>query len=206
MFRKCDAMCSEHYEPPYCTLPIFHAPRDPEVPVGGHGYISADGHLFDCKSPAEMQPAFHVIFIIDRSFSMASTDRQPLSDAQLGAVYSALYCFWMLDMLPCCDSRRLNARFGPGTLYSALYTFWSGRPATATMDQQTTSTRRDAYSVNALVNDSTSSPEQLLGALLTERAEGSEAVMIENWSPERLVPKICAYCSVFLTPNSEPQS
>jgi hypothetical protein len=72
------------------------------------------------------------------------------------------------------------------------------------MDQQT-GTRRDAYSVvlfnhstkNALVNDSMSSPEQLLGALLTERAEGStnfasalsagEAVMVENWSPERLV-------------------
>ena len=57
----------EHYvagpntwQPPYCTLPIFHPPRDPEVPVGGHGYISADGHLFDCKSPAEMQRAFHV--------------------------------------------------------------------------------------------------------------------------------------------------
>jgi hypothetical protein len=160
---------------------------------------------------------------------MASADRQPLSDApvtalirahapnRLGAVYSALYCFWIARHASVAAiQERLNARFGPGTLYSALYTFWSGRPATATMDQQTTSTRRDAYSVvlfnhstkNALVNDSMSSPEQLLGALLTERAEGStnfasalsagEAVMIENWSPERLVAQnLVLNCSVF---------
>lgn len=176
---------------------------------------------------------------------MASTDRQPLSDApvtalirahapnRLGAVYSALYCFWIARHASVAAiQERLSARFGPstlygpGTLYSALHTFWSGRPATATMDQQTTSTRRDAYSVvlfnhstkNALVNDSTSSPEQLLGALLTERAEGStnfasalsagEAVMIENWSPERLVAQNLVFdCSVFFdTLNSEPQS
>jgi hypothetical protein len=148
---------------------------------------------------------------------MACTDRQPLSDApvtalirahapnRLGAVYSALYCFWIARHASVSTiQERLSARFGPGTLYSALHTFWSGRPTTATMDQQT-GTRRDAYSVvlfnhstkNALVNDSMSSPEQLLGALLTERAEGStnfasalsagEAVMVENWSPERLV-------------------
>ena len=73
------------------------------------------------------------------------------------------------------------------------------------VDQQTIGIRRDAYSVilfnhstdNVLVNDSTSSVDKLLDALLTEQAEGGtdfasaltagEAVMVENWSPERLV-------------------
>ncbi len=149
---------------------------------------------------------------------MACTDRQPLSDApvtariraqapnRLGAVYSALYCFWSARHAAATAIQdTLAARFGLGTLYSALHTFWSGHPANTPVDQQTTSTRRDAYSVilfnhltkNALVNDSTSSPDQLLGVLLTEEAEGStnfaaalragEAVMVENWSPERLV-------------------
>ena len=46
--------------PSYCTLHMFHAPLSPDLPVSGLGYISRDGHLFDCKSPAEMQKAFHV--------------------------------------------------------------------------------------------------------------------------------------------------
>lgn len=149
---------------------------------------------------------------------MASGDRQPLSDApvtarildhapnRLGAVYSALYSFWSARQTELAAIQgRLYARFGPGTLYSALHAYWSGRPATATADQQTTGAQRDTYSVilfnhstmNAIVNDSTSSPDQLLDALLTERAGGTtdfasalkvgEAVMVENWSPERLV-------------------
>jgi hypothetical protein len=162
---------------------------------------------------------------------MASADRQPLSDApvtariqahapnRLGAVYSALYCFWSArHAAVTAIQESLSARFGFGALYPALHNIWSGR---ATVDQQTTGpgTRRDAYSVvlfnhstkNALVNDSTSSPDQLLGTLLAEGAEGStnfasalsagEAVMVENWSPERPVtPESSAYCSVsFLT-------
>lgn len=147
---------------------------------------------------------------------MASTDHQPLSDApvttrirtyapnRLGAVYSALYCFWSArHAATAATQETLGARF-----YSTLHAFLSGRPATTstTVDQQTTSTRRDAYSVvlfnqstkNALVNDLTSSPDQLLGTLLGEQADGrtdfssalraGEAIMVENWNPERLVP------------------
>lgn len=44
----------------YCTLPMFHAPRNPNVAVDGHGYISADGHLFECNSPTIVQQSFHV--------------------------------------------------------------------------------------------------------------------------------------------------
>lgn len=47
-------------KPSYCMLPMFHAPRISEVPVGSGGYISADGHAFNCKSPAEIQQGFHV--------------------------------------------------------------------------------------------------------------------------------------------------
>lgn len=148
---------------------------------------------------------------------MSSTDRQPLADApvtarilahapnRLGAVYSALCSFWFARYAAVTAiQERLSARFGPDALYSALYTLWSGRPATM-VDQQTIGIRRDAYSVilfnhstdNVLVNDSTSSVDKLLDALLTEQAEGGtdfasaltagEAVMVENWSPERLV-------------------
>lgn len=46
-------------QPSYCTLPIFHPPRSLDDPVDGHGYISDDGHLFECN-PVVMQQAFHV--------------------------------------------------------------------------------------------------------------------------------------------------
>lgn len=149
---------------------------------------------------------------------MASTDNQPLSDApvttrirahapnRLGAVYSALHCFWSARHAAAIAMQEtLGARF-----YSTLHAFLSGRPATTIVDQQATDTRRDAYSVvlfnqvakNALVNDLTSSPDQLLDALLGEKADGStdfssalragEAIMVENWSQERLVTKSSA--------------
>ena len=153
---------------------------------------------------------------------MACTDHQPLSDApvtarirahapnRLGAVYSALYCFWSAGHAAATAMQEtLVARF-----YSTLYTFFSGRPATTVVDQPTSGTRRDAYSVvlfnqstkNAIVNDLSSSPDQLLDALLGEQAEGStdfssalragEAIMVENWSPERLVTNSSSFCSV----------
>lgn len=46
--------------PSYCMLSMFHAPLNPDLPVSGQRYISRDGHLFNCKNPAEMQQAFHV--------------------------------------------------------------------------------------------------------------------------------------------------
>ncbi|OBZ77080.1 hypothetical protein A0H81_03826 [Grifola frondosa] len=86
-FAKCDAMCggSEHNatqrgpaQPSFCTLPILH-PRQTldQTPSAGLGYISDDGHVFQCKNPAMMQQAFHVIFVIDKSSSMAYSDRRP---------------------------------------------------------------------------------------------------------------------------------
>ncbi|KAH9047481.1 hypothetical protein EDB83DRAFT_2317547 [Lactarius deliciosus] len=184
-FAKCDAMCSgpEHSatsgQPSYCTLPLFHPPKRLEDPVNGSGYISSDGHLFDCRSPAVMQQAFHVIFVIDKSGSMDSSDRKPLvegpaaeriqarSNNRLGAVYSALYSFWSArHAAVAAGQRALGTQRGLDSVYSALYSFWSARNAGATGVQEPTVTRRDAYSVilfndfttNVVVNDFTSSP------------------------------------------------
>jgi hypothetical protein len=51
------ATASNPAHPSYCTLPIFH----PSAKVaGGLGYLSNDGHVFNCKNPSVMQQAFHV--------------------------------------------------------------------------------------------------------------------------------------------------
>ena len=89
-----------------------------------------------------------------------------------------------------------------GAVYSALYGFWSARHTAATAGA-----RRDAYSVilfnsgskTILSNDLTSSPDELLGAMLGHQADGgtnfSEAlragrvVMKRNWDTDRLVFK-----------------
>lgn len=47
-------------QPSYCTLPMFHPPRDPNAAPAGLGYVSNDGHHFSCKNPVVMQQAFHV--------------------------------------------------------------------------------------------------------------------------------------------------
>ncbi|KAJ7117660.1 hypothetical protein C8R44DRAFT_791229 [Mycena epipterygia] len=192
-FAKCDAMCpdTEHAgtaanppHPSYCTLPLFH-PR--ATRAAGLGYLSNDGHVFNCKNPSVMQQAFHVIFVIDRSGSMGDTDRGPLPNApgtalilrtsnnRLGAVYSALHGFWM--------SRN-----------AALTNVGRGAAAPA---------RRDAYSVVlfdhtisvCIANDFTNTPDDLLNKLLAYRSGGgtdftsaiasAEQLMRQHWSTER---------------------
>ncbi|KAH9022041.1 hypothetical protein EDB84DRAFT_1670488 [Lactarius hengduanensis] len=195
-FAKCDAMCPgpEHSaavdgsrtgQPSYCTLPMFHPARNPNVPVNGLGYASNDGHLFECRNPVVMQQAFHVIFVIDRSGSMSSTDRGPLANA------------------PATNQIMRSANNRLGAVYSALYSFWSARHAAVTAGQQTVGARRDAYSVvlfnecatRVLSNDFTSSPDQLLTILLGHQASGGtnfaealrsgQSVMTQHWSTER---------------------
>jgi len=166
---------------------MFHSPRNPSDPVDGLGYISNDGHLFECNNPVVMQQAFHVIFVIDRSGSMSYDDRRPLANA------------------PATNRIRQLANNRLGAVYSALYSFWSARHAATTPGRQTTGigVRRDAYSVilfneattRVLTNDFMSSPDQLLDAVLSSQAYGgtnfsgalrvSQAVMEENWSTER---------------------
>jgi len=58
-FALCDHMCcgDEHKSSPgytarpsYCTQPIFHAPVQQSAQTSG--YVSSDGHTFDCANPA----------------------------------------------------------------------------------------------------------------------------------------------------------
>ncbi|KAG2130165.1 uncharacterized protein EDB93DRAFT_1181059 [Suillus bovinus] len=184
-FAKCDAMCSgpEHTiaegnaaQPSFCTLPLFHVPMDPNAPLTTLGYISNDGHFFSCRNPVVMQQAFHV------SSSMRSTDRQPLRST------------------PVSDKiiRSSNNRFG--AVLSSLYGFWSARAA-AVAGQQ--AARRDSYSVilfdqstvDAVFNDFSSSPDDLLDAVLryqtsigtnfTAAIQRAQLLMEHYWSTER---------------------
>ena len=119
-----------------------------------------------------------------RSGSMCSSDRRPLANSPATARIV----------------RNSNNRLG--AVYSSLESFWSARHAAVTGGQQTAA-RRDSYSVvlfdhtivNCLVNDFTSSPDQLLEAVLPYRAAGgtnftaaikqAQTVMEQNWSTER---------------------
>jgi len=118
---------------------------------------------------------------------MSDRDRRPLADA------------------PVTDLIRQYADNRLGAVYSALYSFWSARKAAITAGLRAAGARRDAYSVilfdertkNILVNDFTSTPEQLLGFVLDEgpsfgtnftaALEAAGTVMERNWSPERPV-------------------
>ncbi|KAG2136636.1 hypothetical protein DEU56DRAFT_857679 [Suillus clintonianus] len=204
IFAKCDAMCSgpEHTaaegnaaQPSFCTLPLFHVPMDPNIPPASLGYVSNDGHFFSCRNPVVMQKAFHRMLIMDRSRSMLRRDRQPLRNT------------------PASDKiiQSSNNRFG--AVLSSLYSFWSARAA-AVAGQQ--AARRDSYSVilfdqsvvEAVVNDFSSSPDQLLDAVLryqtsagtnfTAAIKRAQSVMERHWSTER-TPVI-----IFLSDGESP--
>ncbi|KAG1809706.1 uncharacterized protein BJ212DRAFT_1448752 [Suillus subaureus] len=179
-FAKCGpehtAAAGNAAQPSYCTLPLFHPPVDPNNTQIGLGYISEDGHLFSCRNPVIIQQAFHV------SSSMSFRDRRPLPNT------------------PASDriTRRSDNRFG--AVLSSLYYFWSARAAAISAQQ---GARRDSYSVilfdmsttNAIVNDFSSSPDQLLDAMLPHSAYGgtsftvaiqqTRSVMEQHWSTER---------------------
>ncbi|KAF8270132.1 hypothetical protein EI94DRAFT_1572312 [Lactarius quietus] len=195
-FAKCDAMCPgpEHTaeggatnpQPSRCTLPMFHPNVDAEKAPPGLGYVSKDGHHFQCKNPIMMQQSFHVIFVIDRSGSMYLTDRQPIPNSA-GA-----------------DSivRKANNRLG--AVFSALYSFWIARQAAVDRNPSLGGDRRDAYSLiffnhealsSSIENDFTSSPDKLLTAALaygisggtdfTRALEKTQELMTTHWSTER---------------------
>ncbi|KAI0062821.1 hypothetical protein BV25DRAFT_1885018 [Artomyces pyxidatus] len=195
-FAKCDAMCpgTEHAAtavnpaaPSFCRLPMFHPPANPNGVPAGLGYISNDGHEFPCKNPVVLQQAFHVIFAIDRSGSMASRDRRPLANA------------------PATNIIRQHSDNRLGAVLSALYSFWSARHAAVTSGPSagTASARRDSYSVVLFdhtisvgpINDFNSSPDELLAAILRYQAQGgtnfalalqhAREIMEQNWSTER---------------------
>ena len=151
---------------------------------------------------------------------------------RLDAVYSVLYSFWSARHVVSARDETMSTRlqragFRPinfilslvddvletivGTvvgLGKIIRNWITGGPKAG---RRKGATPRDAYSVilfnnstkEVLVNDTTSSPDELLKTLLSQPAGGSrdipaalraaEAVMVQNWSPERLVtfPSLC---------------
>jgi Mg-chelatase subunit ChlD len=128
---------------------------------------------------------------------MSSDDRRPLADAP------------MTDQIVRSANNRL------GAVYSALYSFWFARHAAVTVGRRAVGARRDAYSVilfnsttkAVLNNDFTSTPDQLLNAVLRHSADGGtnfsqalsagQAVMERNWSAERLVFESSLFLALF---------
>jgi hypothetical protein len=117
---------------------------------------------------------------------MSFNDRGPLADA------------------PMTNQIQQSANNRLGAVYSALYSFWMARH-TATAGQHRSGARRDAYSIilfnqtttNVLTNDFTSTPDELLDAMLRSQAHGNtnflaalragQTVMEQHWSTERFV-------------------
>jgi hypothetical protein len=122
--------------------------------------------------------------IMSRSGSMGCDDRHPLPNTPASAKIT----------------QRSDNRFG--AVLSSLYSFWSARAAAVAGPQ---AARRDSYSIilfdhtiaDVVVNDFTSSPDQLLDAALRYSANGGtnftaavqrgQSVMEQQWSTERCV-------------------
>lgn len=191
-FAKCDHTCTgeEHgatttsaAKPSYCTLSIFHAPHTGQSGQSG-GYISGDGHAFNCVNPAVSHTAYHVIFLIDRSGSMSHHDRRPLANTP---VYR--------DIRRVADNRL-------GSVYSSLFGFWTARDA-AVRASGANAQRRDSYSIalfhhqpeTCLENDFTRTPRQLLDVILRWDAGGGtnfngalnagQALMEKHWRTDQ---------------------
>jgi hypothetical protein len=117
---------------------------------------------------------------------MASNDHRPPPDAP------------MTNQIQQFANNRL------GAVYSALYRFWSTRHLATTPNRDGAGARRDAYSVilfngtttQVLINDLTSTPDQLLATVLRYEADDGtnfsialqtgQVVMEKYWSTERL--------------------
>eukprot|EP00245_Coleochaete_scutata_P003079 TRINITY_DN14392_c0_g2_i1.p1 TRINITY_DN14392_c0_g2~~TRINITY_DN14392_c0_g2_i1.p1 ORF type:complete len:1182 (-),score=229.20 TRINITY_DN14392_c0_g2_i1:1048-4593(-) len=80
IFQKCPAECGMHEKNmaegmarPACTLPIWHQPiihGSPEAQaLAASGYISIDGHHFDC-SHLIVKNKVHSVLVLDESYSM----------------------------------------------------------------------------------------------------------------------------------------
>ena len=101
--------------------------------------------------------------------------------------------------------RTANNRLG--AVFSALYSFWIARQAAVNRDSPAGGGRRDAYSLiffshdpstSSIQNDFTSSPDELLNAALefdvdrgtdfTRALKRAQDVMTLYWSTERYVP------------------
>ncbi|KEP47826.1 von willebrand factor type A domain protein [Rhizoctonia solani 123E] len=194
-FNKCDAYCAgpEHQatentdaSPSYCKLPILHTPFPGSTPTTG--YVSRDGHRFDCQNPFEGLQSYHIVFVVDSSTSMRSGDRKPLPNT------------------PISQRLRLTCNNRYGAVLSALYGFWKERErenAPSIHAHGPAHTRSDTYTIITfnrsadvrVVNDASSTTEQLIDNLIAASPargtnfqaaiERTQTVLETNWSTER---------------------
>lgn len=180
-FEQCDVYCpdNEHDVPSYCKLRIMHAPRAPD-PNLKLGYVSHDGHLFDCQDPSRGS-SYHIVFLIDISGSMTCRDCTPLSNTPISQRLRSTH----------------NNRYGG--VVSATYGFLKSRESVF----KSRGPRRDAYSIIThestatarITNDLTSTTEQIIDQLISYGVGGgnhfgraiemAHKVIQENWHAER---------------------
>ncbi|PVF98364.1 hypothetical protein CPB86DRAFT_797339 [Serendipita vermifera] len=144
--------------PSFCTLPLFHKPADgTNAPSPGH--VSVDGHAYTCKNPADIQSAFHIIFVLDRSGSMSLKDHQPMLKSDVPITQDI--------------AQRANNRFG--AVVASLYEFWTSRELEfqirGTSDAYTVITFNKAPTV-LLSNDMGKNPSQLVELVLDDSNKG----------------------------------
>ncbi|KAH7337769.1 hypothetical protein B0J17DRAFT_573376 [Rhizoctonia solani] len=168
--------------PSYCKLSILHTP----LPISGAkpGYISQDGHRFDCKDHLK---AF--VAITCDSSSMRGRDRAPLPNT------------------PISHQLRLTCNNRYGAVVSALYGFWKSRErdgrTSGFVSGTAHTTRSDTYSIITfnstanirVTNDNSSTTEQLIESLTsTPPSSGTnfaaalakvQSVLETNWSADR---------------------
>jgi hypothetical protein len=184
--------------PSRCTFPMFHPPMDAASASAGLGYMSNDGHYFECKNPIVLQHAFHMcvinhldifdtplitttrsIFVIDRLAMLhypLPTNLQPRIRSESMS---------QKDIQPPPDSAgieriKLTADNRLGATFSALYSFWIQREAAVNRNSVKGRDRNDAYSLiffnheqsTPIEYDFTSSPDELLTAALRFNATG----------------------------------
>jgi hypothetical protein len=117
---------------------------------------------------------------------MSLTDRKPLPNSS--GIHSIV--------------RKANNRLG--AVFSALYSFWIARQAAVDRNSSLGGSRKDAYTLiffnekaspSSIQNDFSSSPDELLNAALdfnidggtdfTRALEKTEELMVSHWSTER---------------------
>ncbi|RIA83382.1 hypothetical protein C1645_833923 [Glomus cerebriforme] len=139
-FSKCDYECSDKMHnkfqgsstpKSFCELQLFHAHLNPSSNLLNNiGYISLDGHHFNCENPSTHKAVYYIIFVLNHSGSMDNRDKKPIPNFP---IYNKLI-------------KNYNNRIG--TVYQAVYQFMDARinSAQANQNQILSATRRDSIS------------------------------------------------------------
>ncbi|PVF98805.1 hypothetical protein CPB86DRAFT_757922 [Serendipita vermifera] len=182
-FSKCRFYCpgKEHNsnDPSYCVLPLFHPPAD-RSDIRPGCYLSKDGHIYECEDPTSS--SCNIIFVIDRSTSMAGRDHLPPTRFPGTSLVA----------------RSHNNRYG-STLV-AIYRFIAALEAIRSSQGNTSEDSFSCVLFNSeitipFVDDQASTKDQLLAMLMRHYPSGLtdfrtalskvKEILETNWSDER---------------------